>query len=105
MEFAAQKSLGTSVKMWARIFWISCGVPIDLFTTTGVAFVEDSALATFTLDVSALAEPTVGACKVDSALVDLIVVVGALVVVVVLAEAKPRPVAANNVPKTRARNA
>ena len=84
---------------------MSCGVPIDLFTTTGVAFVEDSALATFTLDVSALAEPTVGACKVDPALVDSIVVVGALVVVVVLAEAKPRPVAANNVPKTRARNA
>ena len=73
--------------MWARIFWISCGVPIDLFTTTGVAFVEASALARSTLDVSALAEPTVGACKVDSALVDSIVVVGALVVVVVLAEA------------------
>ena len=48
---------------------MSWGVPIDLFTTTGVAFV------------------------------------GALVVVVVLAEAKPRPVAANNVPKMRARNA
>ena len=75
-----------------------------MFTTTGVAFIEDSALSTSTLEVSALAEPTVGACKVDSALVDSIVVVGALVVVVVLAEAKPRPVAANNVPKTRARN-
>ena len=94
---------------------MSWGVPIDLFTTTGVAFVEDSTLATSildvyalgtsTLDVSALGEPTVGACKLDSTLVDFIVVVGALVVVVVWAEAKPRPVAANNVPRTRARNA
>ena len=57
---------------------------------------ENKILATSVLATSAL---------VVSILVDLTEVAGAWVVVVVFAEAKPRPVVVNNVPSTRARNA